>query len=223
MRTLPTRTAAIVIGIHRRPPFPSAPPCPRSFSRAPKRTQRVRSIDRKRRWRRKRRRDPWHSAVEGTVDPGGLDVPAPPRVKVGDFAFYPFAFVSDKRAVIADERAVFRGNDTWCAQLTARLTVRIYWSCDPPTRRRVEWGPVGRSRDELRTPAKDLRCMQLQREQHRRWPKARRDMSRNRRGGAALRGQILLLRLLLACALIVISRQEGKFIRLILYVSLEGV
>lgn len=112
MRTLPTRTAAIVIGIHRRPPFPSAPPCPRSFSRAPKRTQRVRSIDRKRRWRRKRRRDPWHSAVEGTVDPGGLDVPAPPRVKVGDFAFYPFAFVSDKRAVIADERAVFRGNDT---------------------------------------------------------------------------------------------------------------
>lgn len=175
-------------------------------------------------WWRKRRRDPWYSAVvEGTVDPGGLDVPAPPRVKVGDFAFYPFAFASDKRAVIADERAVFRGNDIWCAKLTARLTVRIYWSCDPPPRHRVEWGPVGRSRDELKTPAKDLRCVQLQREQHRRWPKAKRDMSKNRRGGAASRGQVLLLRLLLACALIVISRQEGKFVRLILYISLEGV
>lgn len=97
----------------------SLPPCPRLFSRAPKRTQQVRSIDRKRRWRRKRRRDPWHSAVvEGTVDPGGLDVPAPPRVKVGDFAFYSFALASDKRAVNADERAVFRG-DICRTQLTA--------------------------------------------------------------------------------------------------------
>lgn len=151
MRTLLTRTAAIVIGIHR-----SLPPCPRLFSRAPKRMQQVRSIDRKRgkeRWRRKRRRDPWHSAVvEGTVDPGGLDVPTPPRVKVGDFAFYSFALASDKRAVNADERAVFRG-DICRTQLTAPAVDR---SCLLKLRSaNASNGPVGRWRDELRTPVKD--------------------------------------------------------------------
>lgn len=62
------------------------------------------------------------------MDPDGLDVPAPPRVKVGDFAFYSFALASDKRAVIADERAVFRGDDICRTQLTVKrqqLTVRV--------------------------------------------------------------------------------------------------
>lgn len=106
------RIAAIVIRIHRRPPFPSASPCPRSsFSRAPKCTRQVRSVDRsqEKRWRRKRRKDPWHSGCRGRD--GGFWRPrraSSASSESGRFCFLSVrAFASDKRVLIVDERTTF--------------------------------------------------------------------------------------------------------------------
>lgn len=111
-------------------------------------------IERKRERRRGiRRRDP--QPLEGTVDPGGLDVPAPPRarsrlgrVKVG-FCFLPAlpAPASDKRAALAYERAVPRpdGDGPCRARLTA-LTVLTFAGARIDATPASNGDPAGRSR-----------------------------------------------------------------------------
>lgn len=93
--------------------------------------------------RRGRRRDP--RPLEGTVDPGGLDVPAPPRARLGrvkvGFCFLP-APASDKRAALAYERAAPRpdGDGPCRARITAPTVLTSAGSATPA----VEWGPIGR-------------------------------------------------------------------------------
>lgn len=135
------------------------PPVPDHFHERQNARGGVRSVDRERRWRRrKRRKDPWHSGRCGRD--GGSWRPrraSSASSESGRFCFLSVrAFASDKPAVIADERAVFRGDDTCRAQLTARFdSSRLDWklrsanATPTPTRRMGTYRSVARWAEDL--------------------------------------------------------------------------
>lgn len=212
-------TVAIVIGgIIDVPLWSRRRSCRRSFSWAPKRTQRARPVD----FIEREREEEEEKTEKGSAAVGRDGESWRPR-RASSASSSPRP--SESRILLSTRssqwqacraRVRTRRSPAWRRWSLPRAangtdSSHVRWSADPPTRHPRRMG-TDRSLPIVRWAASNLPRASTHRGRDPRTGRGR-DMPRCRRGAAASRGQVLLLRLLLVCALVAAGRQEGKFTR----------